>query len=285
MKSFPLSLFYFLPSAAIGLGAAHYLGRQISLLASALGLTLVLLLLLAVHLLNDALRNPSQPFRAEETLEQRLQTRRLRLLAGLAALVFAALLALTMNLLSLLNPLAAITLLLLSLLLLAWVLPPLRLEQRGLGEAALALVLTNLTPLWFFSLQSADLHRLLAAFVFPLTLQSLAGLMALSLPGLAADRAYQHQSFVLRFGWPLTLRTHNGLLLAAYFLLAAAPLWNIPSALVWPGLLSLPLAGLQLFLLRRVDEGQSPLWISLRLNTLAVFGVTVYLLLFALWTR
>lgn len=285
MAFLPLHLFYLLPAAALGLGLAHYLGVDFSLPALGLGLTLLLGLTFSFHLLDDALRSPAQPFSSPETLSQRLQTRRLRLQAALAGLTLCAALAVMGSFFHWLPSLAWFSLGFFCLALLAWVLPPLRLAQRGWGEVVLALVFSNLAPLFFFVSQSGSLHRLLAAFVFPLTLQNLAGLLTFGLFTLSADQKFDRQTFVLRFGWQATLRLQEGLLLASYFLLAAAPLWNIPSALMWPGLFSLPLAGLQIFLLRRLEEGQPPLWLALRLNTLAVFGLTAYLLLFSVWTR
>lgn len=280
-----LSALHFLLAYLLGAALAHYLGAPFSLLAFGLGLAWLSSLLGAATWLDDAFRNPAQPFREGETLSERLQTRQRRMLAGLAALTLAAALTVTLTALRLLTISSLILLALSALTLLAWAVPPLRLANRGLGEFALALSAADLTPALAFTLQNGGVHRLLAAFIFPLTFLGLAYFLALTFPSLAADQKYGRQTFLAHFGWQLTVPAHNGFLVAAYLLLAAAPFFGVPFGLVWPGLLTFPLAVLQIYQFLRLENGQKPLWPLLTLNAAALFGLTTYLLTFTFWIR
>jgi len=285
MKTSFVSALHFLLAYLLGFALARYLGVPLSPLAFGLGLAWLMSLLGAAAWLDDAFRNPAQPFRAGETLEARLRTRQRRLLAGLAALTLAAALKVTMAALHLLT-IASLTLMALTALaLLAWVVPPVRLAQRGLGEFALALAAADLTPALAFTLQNGGVHRLLAAFVFPLTFLALAYFVAVTFPALATDQKFGRQTFLARFGWQVAVPAHNGFLAAAYLLLAAAPFFGVPFALIWPGLLTLPLAALQIYQFLRLENGEKPLWPLLTLNAAAIFGLTTYLLAFTLWMR
>lgn len=279
---FPL---HFLLSYLLGFALAHYLGAPLSLAAFGLGLAWLMSLLGAALWLEDAFRNPAQPFRENDTLEERLQTRQRRLLAGLAALTLAAALIVTMAALRLLSVSAQMLMTLTALTLFALLLPPVRLATRGLGEFALALAAADLTPALAFTLQNGGLHRLLAAFVFPLTFLALAYFFAVTFPTLARDQKYGRQTFLARFGWQIAVPAHNAFLAAAYLLLAAAPFFGVPLGLIWPGLLTLPLAALQIYQFLRLENGEKPLWPLLTLNAAAILDLTAYLLAFTLWLR
>ncbi|GAB4483373.1 MAG: hypothetical protein OHK0031_06590 [Anaerolineales bacterium] len=281
---FPASLHFFL-AYLLGVALAHYLGVPLSLSAFGLGLAWLMSLFAAAAWLDDAFRNPAQPFRADDSLEQRLKTRQRRLLLGLAALTLSAALTVTMAALRLLN-LSALTLMALTALaLLALTIPPVRLSNRGLGEFALALAAADLTPALAFALQNGALHRLLAAFVFPLTFLALAYFFAITFPTLARDQKYGRQTFLARFGWQIAVPAHNAFLAAAYLLLTAAPFFGVPFGLIWPGLLTLPLAALQIYQFLRLENGEKPLWPLLNLTAAAIPGLTAYLLAFTLWIR
>ncbi len=284
MKNFPFTL-HFLLSYLLGFALAHYLGAPLSLAALGLGLAWLMSFLGAAVWLEDAFRNPAQPFREDDTLAERLQTRQRRLLAGLAALTLAAALTVTMAALHLLSVTALILMALSAVTLLAPIVPPVRLANRGLGEFALALAAADLTPALAFTLQNGSLHRLLAAYIFPLTFLALAYFFALTFPALAHDQKYGRQTFLARFGWEIAVPAHNGFLAAAYLLLAAAPFFGIPFGLIWPGLLTLPLAALQIYQFLRLENGEKPLWPLLTLNAAAILDLTTYLLAFTLWLR
>jgi hypothetical protein len=55
--------------------------------------------------------------------------------------------------------------------------------------------------------------------------------------------------------------------------------------LVWPALLTLPLAVWQIFTLRNIADGAKPLWPAFVATATAIFGLTAYLVTLAFWLR
>jgi hypothetical protein len=86
-------------------------------------------------------------------------------------------------------------------------------------------------------------------------------------------------------GWQRAVPLHHGLILGAYALFASALFFGLAWGLVWPALLTLPFAILQIFWMQNISQGAKPIWTLVTVNALAVFGLTAYLLTFAFWLR
>jgi 1,4-dihydroxy-2-naphthoate octaprenyltransferase len=78
--------------------------------------------------------------------------------------------------------------------------PPLRLSSRGLGEATTVCVVTLLTPLFGFYVQSGTLRPLLLLSCFPLCCLQLGMLLTIELPDAAGDAAQGKRTLVVRHG-------------------------------------------------------------------------------------
>jgi 1,4-dihydroxy-2-naphthoate octaprenyltransferase len=163
--------------------------------------------------------------------------------------------------------------------------PPVRLAGRGYGEIASALSMAAFLPALGFALQAGGFHRLVNAVTFPLFLIALTTFLALDFPGFAEDVKYERRTLLTRLGWQRAIPLHNAVLAAAYVLFAAAPFFGLPFSLFWPSLLTIPLAGYQIFMLRNIGEGVRPLWNALAINAAAIFGLTTYLLTLTFWLR
>ena len=87
----------------------------------------------------------------------------------------------------------------------------------------------------------------------------------------------------MALSWQQAVPLHNLLLIAAYFFLACLPFFGVSFGLVWPALLTLPLAAYQLFALRNIAEGARPLWTLFNVMALAIFGLTAYLMALTFW--
>ena len=162
--------------------------------------------------------------------------------------------------------------------------PPFRLVYAGYGELILAFIIANLIPAFSFSLQAGELHRLLALLTFPLTALFLALQMAFSLPNYANDEHFSRKTMMVRLGWAHGMNLHNLLILFSYLLLGAATLLELPWALLWPGLITLPIGIFQIWQMGRIAGGAKPNWTLLRATAAATFVLTAYFLAFALWT-
>ncbi|MEO8903463.1 MAG: prenyltransferase [Polyangiaceae bacterium] len=105
--------------------------------------------------------------------------------------------------------------------------PPLRLLSRGLGELTTALVVTLLTPLLGFYVQTGALQLLPVLACLPLCGLQFAMLLTIELPDAASDAALGKRTLVVRRGAEWAARAGAGIVAVSF---AALPL------LVWFGL-------------------------------------------------
>ncbi len=208
---------------------------------------------------------------------------RLLLAFGLAFLAVAGLFVFLLQRLGLINLEAGLLFVIFVLVALANALPPLRLTTRGFGELADAFLIASLTPTIAFFLQVGDFHRLLTLFTFPLFLIFLACFLALDFPAYADDVKYERHSLLTALTWQQALPIHNLLLIAAYVMLVAGPVLGISFALIWPVLLTAPVAAYQIFTLRNISNGAAPLWSAFRVTAIALMGLAAYLMVLAFW--
>lgn len=269
----------------LGASLARYLGADFDLPAFLLGFLWLAFLLAAVNLLDAVYRNPAEPYLPDQTPRQRDEYRRRLVLFALALLTLVSSLTVPLLVLQLARPLALAFLALSALTALAYAVPPVRLANRGFGEFALAILFAVFAPVVAFSLQTGELHRLLPAYIFPLGFLALACFLALGFPTFAADQKYARQTLLIRLGWQAAIPAHNAFLAAAYLLIAAMPFLGLPFDLAWPGLLTIPLAAFQVYQFRRIADGEKPIWPLLTATSIALFGLTTYLLTLTLWLR
>jgi 1,4-dihydroxy-2-naphthoate octaprenyltransferase len=167
----------------------------------------------------------------------------------------------------------------------AYSVPPLRLVDKGYGEALLAVQLGFLVPSISFLLQDGAYHRLLNVTIVPLTILSLAMILTLDFPSYSSDLKYARQTLLVRIGWERAVPLHHGLVVAAYVLFASTPLLGYSLSLLWPAFLTIPFALLQIYWLRNIALGAKPIWTLLTANAVAIFGLTAYFLTLTFWLR
>ena len=162
--------------------------------------------------------------------------------------------------------------------------PPLRLVYNGYGELSEGVLIAGLLPALGFLLQTGDLHRMLPMFSFPLLAFYLAMRLAQSLENYTYEQKLAHRTLILQLGWARGMSLHNFLVLGGYLLLGAAAVFGLPWPLTWPGLLTLPLGIFQVIQISQIAVGAKPAWGLLRITSAATFAVTVYLIIWAVWT-
>ncbi len=283
----PVHLLLALLTYSMGLGIARYLGVTLRLVPQFVGGTILLLLLAASGLLSEYFRPFNEPLLPGKELTPREQEQlRAYLLAfGAAFLGVAGLLVFLLQRAGSLQLDAVLLLAVFTLLALANAVPPVRLANRGFGELVNAYLIASLTPTLAYFLQADHFHRLVTLLTFPLFLLALACFLALDFPAYAEDLKYERRSLLMALTWQQAVPLHNLLLIAAYFFLACAPFLGVTFELVWPALLTLPLAAYQIFALRNIAEGAKPLWTVFSVMALAIFGLTAYLLALTFWLR
>jgi len=281
----PIHLLLAALTYTLGAGIAHYLGQPVRTASFGLGLLALLALLGAASLLTEYFRLPLIPLTQSETLRQRERFRMTILLVSYVALTISTVAVLTLMLTRSLILSAAILLVLIFLIMVAYAIPPIRLSEVGYGELVLAAYLGTLVPALAFLLQYGQLHRLLSFTTFPLTLLALAYLLVCNFPTFATDQKLGRHTLLTRLTWQRTVPIHHFLVLSAFLLFAAAPFLEYPWGLVWPVFLALPFAAIQMIWLQSIANGGRTLWNFLTALASASFGLTAYLLTLTYWIR
>ncbi len=279
----PIHLILALFTYTFGVGIARYLGTTLRPETQWLGGLVVVLLLVAAAWLTAAFRPLNEPLAPGETPVERDLLRRRLLAFGVACMAVAAMLIFLLQRTGLITLDVGLLLVLFAGLALANALPPVRLSNRGFGEMVDAFLIASLTPTIAFFLQVGNFHRLLTLFTFPLFLIFLACFLALDFPTYAEDLKYQRRSLLTALTWQQAVPIHHLLLVVAYGLLAAGPLFAISFGLIWPVLLTIPIALYQIFTLRNISNGAAAVWPPFKMMTIALMGLASYLLLLAFW--
>jgi len=281
----PLHLLFAALTYTLGASIADYLGVTFSAPAFALGLGWVCLMQISMNLLAEVFRPINEPILADEPRAERFQLRNRLLIVVIGLLAVAAGCAYLLYLAGRASPAALILLTFSLLIVLAYAVPPLKLIRRGFGELFLAVHLGYVFPSLGFALQAGEFHRLLPIVTLPVTALALAYFLVLDFPAFADDIKYERLTLLTRLTWQRAIPLHHGLVVAAYFLLVAAPLAGLSLAALWPAFLALPFAVLQIILLRNIGLGAPPLWKPLTVTAAALFALTAYFLASSFFLR
>jgi 1,4-dihydroxy-2-naphthoate octaprenyltransferase len=279
----PVRLLLILILYSLGAGIAHYLGRPTNWGSLLLGFLVAVSLGASSEWLVAVFRLPLLPLEKDETPRQRIATRTTLLQLAFGFLTVAAACIVAMMLLKDLSVSAAFVFITMALLYLFYAVPPVRLSASGYGELVEAILIGSLVPVWAFLLQYGAFHRMLTFVTFPLTLLTLAYLLAEDFPAFGMDQKYGNRTLLVRLSWQYAVPVHHMVVSAAYFLLALSPLLGFPWRLDWPVFFSLPFAILQIFWLQRIAAGGRTLWKFFVPLTLATAALAAYLLSFAFW--
>jgi len=153
--------------------------------------------------------------------------------------------------------------------------PPLRLLSRGLGEATTALVVTLLTPLLGFYVQTGALQPLLFLACFPLACLQFAMLLTIELPDARGDAAQGKRTLVVRRGAAWAARCVIALLALAFTSLPALVVLGLPPLVAGLAALCAPLALWQAVSLARGAYRDSRRWEGLALRSVLLFAATI----------
>jgi 1,4-dihydroxy-2-naphthoate octaprenyltransferase len=278
---------------ALGAGVAHYLGTNINWGIYLLGQAWVTVLQLGTQFLNEYYNAPEDVDNKNRTpfsggsgaLGPGKLPRRIAMVGGLTCLTVVASLTVLMLAENVLSPLVLLIMVLIFLGAFFYSTPPVALERSGYGELTASVLVAFLVPAFAFSLQSGDLHRLIAMATFPLVMLHMAMLLSFEFPDYANDLKHQKRTLLVRLGWRSGITIHNIFILGGFLLLLLAASFNLPLFVLLPALLPIPLAVLQVWQLARIANGGKPNWNALTINGIAVFASTAYLITFSFWTH
>jgi 1,4-dihydroxy-2-naphthoate octaprenyltransferase len=120
--------------------------------------------------------------------------------------------------------------------------PPLRLHGTGLGEISAAFVVSVLTPVLGFYLQTGYLTTIPLLALVPLYCLQLNMLLSVHIPDVEGDATVNKRTLVVRLGRPAIARIYLVLLASAYILLLPLTLIGLPLLVAFCFSLSSPLA-------------------------------------------
>ena len=269
----------------LGAGIARYLGNPQNQSVFWFGMLAVLMAQLSMSLLVEVFRPFNEPIIPEETRAERKTIQDAALYVSLSALIVAGVIAFFFLRDHNLTGSSILFLVAYLFVIVIYSVPPLRLVTKGFGEFLLAIQLAYFVPSISFLLQAGNYHRLLNAITIPLSVLAFAAFIALDFPAYAEDIKYERGTFLSRLGWERTVPLHHALIIAAYFLFAAAPLVGFSLGLLWPAFLTLPFGLLQIYSLHNIALGAKPVWNLLIANSIALFGLTAYFLTLTFWIR
>jgi 1,4-dihydroxy-2-naphthoate octaprenyltransferase len=280
----PLHLFLGLLTYFLGASIANYLGRPFRPDAFWLGLVAVLLAQISMNMLAEVFRPPAEPLMEGETLKGRIALRNNALYISIAALAANAVIAFLLYTNGRFSAEAFLFILLSLVFVLAYSVPPLRLVNRGFGELLLAGHLAYIIPSIAYILQTGEVHRFLLI-TLPLTFLAFGYFIIMDFPAFASDSKYNRSTLLTRLGWERVIPLHHLIILFAYFLFLASPIFGLSLSLVWPAFLTLPFALFQILQLRSLSLGAPTRWTLLTATALSVFGLTTYFLTLTFWLR
>lgn len=152
--------------------------------------------------------------------------------------------------------------------------PPLRLLDRGLGELTTALVVTLLTPLLGFYLQSERMGWLPVAACLPLCGLQFAMLLTIELPDAASDAAYGKRTLIVRRGAAWGARCAASLVILSFCLFPLLVRVGLPSAIAAAGVVLAPLGVWHAVRLLRGAFREPARWASLAACSVALVAGT-----------
>jgi 1,4-dihydroxy-2-naphthoate octaprenyltransferase len=276
---------------ALGAGVAKYLGIPLDPKLYLIGQAWVTLLQLGAQYLNEYYDYPMDLINPNRTwltggsgaLGKEKLPLETALVAAVACMAGAAALAVLM--LATLNLPPAVYLIMTAAFLVAvfYSAPPLRLKCSGYGELTVSILVNFLVPVYALLFQAGEVHRLALMGTLPLCSLMFAMLIVFELPDYVTDLQQGCGTLLGRAGWQKTMLLHNLAVIFAYFILLLALAMGMPRAVALPAFLMLPLAGLQVWMMRKVEAGAKPDWKKLTLVALAHYMGMVYLITYSFW--
>jgi len=106
--------------------------------------------------------------------------------------------------------------------------PPVRLITSGYGEIIAAIVIASFIPIFSFTLQAGELHRLLPMSTIPLAALLFAAFIASEFPDYASDVKRDRKTLTVRLGWETAMKLHDLAILFAILSFLIAYVLGLP---------------------------------------------------------
>ncbi len=196
----------------------------------------------------------------------------LRVALGLAGIAFISNLVISLFI----RPGIFTFVLLLSVQALAWFYsaPPLRLHSQGVGELTTTIVVTLMTPLTAYYLQTGRIDRLPILAVMPLCCYQFAMLLSIEFPDAEGDQRAGKRTLVVRLGGQSAARLYVTMLLLGLGVLPLLMLAGLPLLVAVAVAALSPLLGWQLWHIWRGDWHNPQRWNHLGFYSIVLLVAT-----------
>jgi 1,4-dihydroxy-2-naphthoate octaprenyltransferase len=275
-----------------GVGFARYLGEQIDLTVTLIGLAWILTISLGLNYLGDHFQSPFDAGlylddgpKESQKPDGNADVDHQRLFYSVGFLAMAAVLTVILVVIGSLSLTAGSLVFSYFLIYSILVIPGLELGSSGIGEFLVSVVLVVLPPAVGYALQTGSFHRFIYLGIFPLYPIHLAMILVFRLRSYPYDIRAQHKTLLVRIGWVRAVFIHNLLILSGFLLFGAAILFGMPSRMVFPVFFVLPVAGYLIWYLARLEDGMPVRWPLILLLSLVTFFLPVYLITYTAWVR
>ncbi|MCJ7715989.1 MAG: prenyltransferase, partial [Anaerolineales bacterium] len=276
----------------LGTGFSRYLGQRIDYSIFLLGITWVVFLQLGFYFLGDHFKTPFDkglynrlPEKNSEDFSDSNQPSEILIYISVSFFAGATVISLILIFLGLLNISSAILMGLFFVGFFLLVVPGISLEYSGIGEIITSITLVIIPPAFAFFLQYGTIHQILTFGIFPLFPLHLALIILLRLSDYGDDQKQNKKNLLVRIGWIQGIYIHNLMILTGFLLFGAAAIFGFPVRLVGLVFLTLPVAVYLIYYLSQLEDGAPVRWPLLRLLSMVVFFLPVYLLTYSSWVK
>lgn len=158
-----------------------------------------------------------------------------------------------------------------------------RISNSSYLELLFSIFLGCIIPSTSFFILIPVYHNVLVYITFPMTCLTIASILALDFSTYARDQKIDKKTFLRSLTWQNAIPIHNSLVIGFYVFFVLGYFIGIPHKLLWPALLTFPLACLQIYWLFRISRGKKPIWSFFNSLVISVIGLTAYFITFTLW--
>jgi 1,4-dihydroxy-2-naphthoate octaprenyltransferase len=286
----PLHLLTTWAMYSLGAGFADFLGKQIDPVGFLIGIIWLSAISVGLNFLGDYFQTPFDEglvtaLEEDDSAEfnQAPKKNEVLLYSAAAALAVGALLTVFWTISGQIFAELAFMLVLYFLLYGSLVVPGLGLDQSGIGEFLVSIVLVVVPPAVGYLLQVGEFHRFLTLAIFPLYPLHLALILSLRLKTYARDLKHGKTNLLVRLGWQRAIVIHNLMILSGFLLFGIALLFGMSIRMIGPVFFTLPIAGYLIWYLSGLERGAPVRWKLIRLLSLVVFFLPVYLIFYTAW--
>ena len=275
---------------SLGVGFARFLGKQIDPVVFISGILWLSLISEGLNFLGDYFQTPFDHGLQDPLVQggsdrsgEESNTNEILLYIAAAALASGALISVFWLLSNQISISLAVVLLFYFLLYGSMIVPGLGLDQSGIGEFITSIVLVVLPPAVGYLIVVGEFHRFLTLAVFPLFPLHLGLILTLRLKNYAGDQKRGWMNLLVRLGWKRAIVIQNLMVLSGFLLFGIALLFGMSLRMIGPVFFTLPLAGYLIWVLSNLEWGAPVRWKLIRLLSLAVFFLPVYMILYTAW--